>query len=132
MYGSATSGAGGSTTETTLTWLSAGQGRRATSSTARSLQGEPSVARRIFMAVSPFADAARAEHARRTTFDTRRVHGACQRGLPSFRDSFAVCVVRDGWFFAACGLFPKTCAEARSHIEGAPPWGLGRAENFGE
>jgi hypothetical protein len=38
-----------STTETTFISLSAGQGLRATSSTAISLQDEPSTARRIFM-----------------------------------------------------------------------------------
>src|SRR5438105_14943043 len=85
MYGSATSGAGGSTTETTLTWLSAGQGRRATSSTARSLQGEPSIASRIFLAVAPVVDAAWGED----TSASRQLHPTSARGVPATTDEFS-------------------------------------------
>src|SRR5205085_8665334 len=77
--------AGGSTTETTLTWLSAGQGRRATSSTARSLQGEPSIASRIFIAVTPFVDAACA----RTRAPNRRPHTTIARGVPATTVEFS-------------------------------------------
>jgi hypothetical protein len=49
MYGSAVSAPGGSTTEMILTCVSAGHGLRATSLTAVSLHGEPSVASNIFI-----------------------------------------------------------------------------------